>query len=92
MVDILGPNGQPAKPRPPKRNRPKNKAEQIERLKMIYASFEVKDLTQDEFIRQMLDLSDPKKAFEDLGDIQLKKAREQLNRMRIQNAMGVSRN
>lgn len=63
--------------------RPKNEAEYVERLKVIYASFETKDLILEEFIRQMLELSDPKKVMEDLGDIELRKARERLNRMRI---------
>lgn len=68
-------------------SRPKNKQEFIENLKTIYASFETKDLTQSEFIKQMLDLNDPKKIMTDLNDIQLKKAREQMNRMRIQKAV-----
>lgn len=67
--------------------RPKDKQEYIRNLKVIYESFEVKDLTWDEFRNQMLNLNDPKKMFDDLGDIQLKKAREQMNRMRIQGAV-----
>lgn len=54
---------------------------------MIYDSFEVKDLTWDEFRIQMLDLNDPKKMMSDLSDIELQKARERLNRMRINKAV-----
>ena len=68
--------------------RPKNKAEFVRNLKRIYDSFEVKDLTWNQFRQQMLDLHDPKKMFKDLGNIELSKARERLNRIRIDNATG----
>lgn len=67
--------------------RPKNKQEYIKNLKTIYASFEIKDLTQGEFIRQMSDLHNPNKIVSDLGDVELKCAREKLNRMRINKAI-----
>lgn len=72
-------------PRP--NQRPQSKREYVQRLKAIYDSFEVKDLTWPEFRNQMLDLSDSKKMMSDLGDIQLKKARERLNKMRINKAL-----
>lgn len=71
--------------------RPKTKEEYIRNLKAIYDSFEIKDLSWDEFRNQMLDLQDPKKMMDDLGDIELIKARERLNRMRINNAMKVKK-
>lgn len=67
--------------------RPKTQVEYIRNLKRIYDSFEVKDLSWDEFRNQMLALSDPKKMMGDLGDIELRKARERLNRMRIQKVL-----
>ena len=67
--------------------RPKTQEEFIRNLRVIYDSFEVKDLTWDEFRNQMLDLNDPKKMMSDLDDIELKKAREQMNRMRIEKAV-----
>lgn len=70
--------------------RPKTQAEYIRNLKRIYDSFEVKDLTWDEFRNQMLDLQDPKKMMDDLGDIELRKARERLNRMRVKKAMEIN--
>ena len=57
------------------------------RFSTIWEGFEVKDLTKEEFIRQMLELYDPKKMMDDLGDIELKKGREKLNKMRIENAL-----
>ncbi|KKK93181.1 hypothetical protein LCGC14_2695460 [marine sediment metagenome] len=57
-----------------------------ERFSTIWEGFEVKDLTKEEFIRQMLELYDPKKMMDDLGDIELKKGRERLNKIRIDNA------
>ena len=72
-------------------SRPKSKAEQIERYKSIYQGFEVKDLSQEEFVRQMLDIMDPKKVMDDLGDIQLQKARERTNRIRIDRGMAKAR-
>ncbi len=69
-------------------NRPKDKAEYIRRLRIIYDSFEIKDLTFDSFRNQMLDITDPSKIMDDLGDVQLKKARQRLNKMRIDRATG----
>ncbi len=63
--------------------RPKTQEEIVRNLRVIYDSFDNKDLTWDEFRNQMLELFDPKKAMTDLGDIQLRKAREKMNRMRI---------
>jgi len=40
--------------------RPKTKAEYIRNLKIIYAGFDDKDLSEQEFINQMLELDDPK--------------------------------
>lgn len=67
--------------------RPKDKQELIANLKTIYDSFSVKNLTWDEFRRQMLELYDPNKMFNDLSDIELKRAREKMNRMRINKAI-----
>lgn len=68
--------------------RPKTQEEFIRNLKRIYDSyFEVKDLTWDEFRNQMIDLHDPKKMFDDLNDMQLRKARERMNRMRVEKAV-----
>ena len=67
--------------------RPKTQEEFIRNLRVIYDSFEVKDLTWDEFRNQMLDLNNPKKMMSDLDDIELQKARERLNRMRINKAV-----
>ena len=67
--------------------KPKTKEEFIKNLKAIYASFEVKDLTEAEFIKQMTDLHDPNKMFNDLSDMELKLARERLNKMRIDKAV-----
>lgn len=66
--------------------RPKTEEEFVRNLKRIWESFEVKDLTLPEFIRQMKDLMNPNKMFEDLGDIELQKARVRLNKMRIDKA------
>ena len=68
--------------------KPKTREEYIRNLKIIYDNFEVKDLTWDQFRNQMLDLNDPKKMFDDLGDMQLKKARERMNRIRVEKAVG----
>jgi len=73
--------------KPNKKSRPKTQAEYIRNLRVIYDSFEVKDLSWDEFRNQMLELNDPKKIMDDLGDVQLKRARERMNRMRITKAM-----
>ena len=67
--------------------RPETREQYIQNLKRIYNSFEVKDLTQGEFIRQMLDLNDPKKIMDDLGDMQLQKARERMSKIRINKAL-----
>ncbi len=72
-------------------SRPKSKAEQIERYKSIYQGFEVKDLSQEEFVRQMLDIMDPKKVMDDLGDIQLQRARERTNKIRIDRGLARAR-
>lgn len=64
-------------------SRPKTKEEFVKNLRAIYDSFSAKDLTWDEFRNQMLELNDPKKMMSDLDDIGLQKARERLNRMRI---------
>ena len=58
-------------------------AELKKRFATIWEGFEIQDLTKEEFIRQMLELYDPKKMMSDLGDIELKKGRERLNKMRI---------
>ena len=58
------------------------------RFATIWENFEVQDLTKEEFIRQMLELYDPKKMMSDLGDIELKKGRERLNKIRIDNVTG----
>ena len=71
--------------------KPKNTIEYIQRLKIIYDSFEVKDLSWDAFRKQMLELSDPKKMMSDLGDMELKKARERLNRIRVDKAVAGKR-
>ncbi len=68
-------------------NRPKTQEELVRNLKIIYDSFEVKDLTWEEFRNQMLDLHDPNKIMDDLGDIELQRAREKMNRMRVNNAI-----
>ncbi len=68
-------------------SRPKGKRETIQRLKIIYDSFDQKDLSWDQFRNQMLDLLDPKKAMSDLGDIELKKARERMSKMRVDRAV-----
>lgn len=68
-------------------SRPKDENEFIKRMKVIYTSFDIKDLSESEFIRQMIELMDPKKIMSDLGDIELKRAREKLNRMRIDKAI-----
>ena len=67
--------------------RPKTEKELVRNLKIIYDSFPVKDLTWDEFRNQMVDLYDPNKMFNDLGDIELKRAREKMNRIRINKAI-----
>ena len=66
--------------------RPKTEDEFVQNLKRIWESFEVKDLTLPEFIRQMKDLHDPTKMFEDLGEIELAKARARMTKMRIDRA------
>lgn len=66
--------------------RPKTEEEFVQNLKRIYESFEVKDLTLPEFIRQMKDLMDPNKIFDDLGDIELQKARARMTKIRIDRA------
>ena len=71
--------------------RPKTRAEIVKNLRVIYDSFEVKDLTWDEFRNQMLNLQDPKKMMSDLGDIELQKARERMNRLRIDNRVASMR-
>ena len=76
---------------PPKRPKHTDKAALVKSLKNIYDGFEVKDLTWDEFRNQMLELYDPKKMFDDLGDMELKKARERMNRIRIDNAIGAKK-
>ena len=68
-------------------SRPKTKEQFVRNLRRIYNSFEKKDLTWDEFRNQMVDLNDPNKMFDDLSDMELKKSRERLNRMRIDKAV-----
>ena len=83
-------NNNPAE-RPRKAERPKkSKEETVKNLKIIWDSFgpEGQNLTWPEFMNQMLELQDPKKMFSDLDDMQLAKARERMNRMRIEKAIG----
>lgn len=67
--------------------KPKTKQETIKNLKAIYQTLEKKNLPEHEFVKQMLDVMDPKKMISDLEGIELQKARERLNRLKIQNAV-----
>jgi len=60
--------------------RPKTEEEFVRNLKRIYESFEVKDLTLPEFIRQMKELHDPNKMFEDLGEEKFIKGKDNVTR------------
>jgi len=59
-------------------------------IRALYDGFEKKDMPFYQFRKELLDLLDPKKIMSDLGDIELRKARERMNKMRIER--GVKRN
>ncbi len=71
-------------------SRPKTKVEQIERYKMIFSHLD-DSLSEEEFVKQMVDIMDPKKCMDDLGDMQLQRARERANRIRIDRGMARAR-
>jgi len=66
-----------------------DKEEQIRRFKAIYSKMwpNGTDMTEQEFVKSMVDLCDPKKMMDDLGDVQLRKARQRSNKIRINKAM-----
>ena len=55
-------------------------------IKAIYDNTN-KDMPFAEFRQELKDVMDPNKMVKDLGDIELRKARERMNRMRIDNTM-----
>ncbi len=55
-------------------------------IKAIYDSTN-KDMPFAKFRQELKDVMDPDKMVKDLGDIELRKARERMNRMRIDNTM-----
>lgn len=61
-------------------------------LKALYDSFEVKDMSWPDFRRAMNDLIDPSKAMSTLGDVQLQRARQRSNKIRIDNALAGAEN
>jgi len=60
-----------------------------EAIRAIWNSFgpEGQDMPFAEFRKQLIDLCNPKKMMDDLSDMQLRKARERLNRMRIKKVL-----
>ncbi len=74
-------------------SRPKSKAEFVKRMRVVYDSFdeEGKNLSWDEFRNQCLELMDPKKIMNDLGDLQLQRARESSHKIRIDKALARTR-
>ena len=69
----------------PESKRPKTEDEKARNLKAIWEHTN-KDMPLQEFIRQGKDLMDPNKMVEDLGDIKLAKARQRMNKIRIDKA------
>ncbi len=65
--------------------KPKTEEEFVRKLRIAYDGFppEGKNLTWDEFRNQALALVDPQNCMDDLGDLQLIKARQRMNKMRI---------
>ncbi len=60
----------------------------LEAIRAIYDGFENKDMPFEQFACEMAGLLDPKKAMDDLADIELMKARERSGRARIDKAVG----
>jgi len=56
-------------------------------LRQIYDKFEKKDMAFSDFCKEMRDLGNPVKMQEDLGQIELIKAREQANRAMVDRAV-----
>lgn len=56
-------------------------------IRALYDSFEEKDMPYAQFRKELIDLCDPNKMFDDLSDIELRKARERMNKLRIKNAL-----
>lgn len=52
-------------------------------IKTLYDSFEKKDMPFAKFRQELKDVMDPNKMVRDLSDIELRKAREKLHRMKI---------
>lgn len=52
-------------------------------IKAIYDSFEKKDMPFAQFRKELKDVQDPDKMASDLSDIELLRARERMNRIRI---------
>lgn len=52
-------------------------------IKTLYDSFEKKDMPFAKFRQELKDVMNPDKMVSDLSDMQLRKARERINRMRI---------
>lgn len=64
--------------------RPKTQAEMSEAdIRTLYNSFEKKDMPFAKFRQELKNVMDPNKMVKDLSDIELRKAREQMNRMKI---------
>lgn len=56
-------------------------------IKKMYDGFSKKGCTFTEFARRIKGMSDPARMKRDLGEIELRRARERSNRMRINKAM-----
>ena len=52
-------------------------------IKALYDSFPKKDMPFAKFRQELIDVQDPDKMMDDLGVIEVQRARERLNRMRI---------
>jgi hypothetical protein len=57
-------------------------------IRKIYNKFEVKDMTFEQFAKDFMDLTDPKKMQNDLAVIGMKISAERGNRSRINKALG----
>ena len=58
----------------------------IAKIRKVYDGFAVKNISFQEFARRIQGLSDPGRMRRDLDEIELRKARERTNRIRIDRA------
>lgn len=58
-----------------------------EAIRAIYAGFQNKDMTYENFAKELIDLFDPEKAMLDLGNMEMQKARQRSAKARIDRAV-----